>query len=49
MAFYAEYSTLIDTGLIIGLALTVWAAYRELRSRKSAERQSARTSDSPAT
>lgn len=34
MNFYAEYSTLIDTALIIGLACTVWAAYRELRARK---------------
>jgi hypothetical protein len=30
---FLEYSTLVDTGLVIALALVVWAAYRELRSR----------------
>jgi hypothetical protein len=35
MSFYAEYSTLIDSGLVTALALIVWAAYRELRRRKS--------------
>jgi len=37
---YAEYSTLIDTALVIGLALTVWVAYRELRRRKRDEQSS---------
>ena len=31
---YAEYSPLIDTGLVIALACVVWAAYRELRNRQ---------------
>jgi hypothetical protein len=34
---YAEYSSLIDTGLIVALAVIVWAAYRELRSRQTAD------------
>lgn len=33
--FYGEYSGLIDTVLVTALALVVWGAYRELRSRKS--------------
>jgi len=45
---YAEYSTLIDTALVIGLALTVWVAYRELRRRKLAAEQSSHMSSSPA-
>ncbi len=32
---YAEYSALIDTALVTALAVIVWAAYRELRRRKS--------------
>ena len=34
MITYLEYSPLIDTGLVVALALIVWAAYRELRNRK---------------
>lgn len=49
MDFYAEYSTLIDTALIIGLALTVWVAYRELRnSRQRADSQPAHVPHTPA-
>jgi hypothetical protein len=33
MSFFMDYSPLIDTGLVVALALIVWAAYRELRSR----------------
>ncbi len=36
---YAEYSGLIDTVLVTALALIVWGAYRELRSRKTAANQ----------
>ena len=32
-AAYAEYSTLIDSGLVLALAFIVWGAYRELRKR----------------
>ncbi len=32
---YLDYSPLIDTGLIVALAVVVWAAYRELRARKT--------------
>ena len=35
-AAYAEYSTLIDSGLVLALAFIVWGAYRELRKRASA-------------
>jgi hypothetical protein len=31
---YLEFSPLIDTALIVALALIVWGAYRELRNRK---------------
>jgi hypothetical protein len=48
MDFYAEYSTLIDTALVIGLALTVWVAYRELRNRRRTEEQHAHATHSPA-
>jgi hypothetical protein len=41
---YAEYSTLIDSGLVLLLAVIVWVAYRELRRRK---RDDAPTSNSP--
>lgn len=34
---FTEYAPLIDTGLIVALALIVWAAYRELRSRKPSQ------------
>ncbi len=34
MSHYLDYSPLIDTGLVVALALIVWAAYRELRNRK---------------
>lgn len=37
--FYAEYSALIDTALVTALALIVWGAYRELRSRKTEANQ----------
>ncbi len=30
---FLEYSTLVDTGLVVALALIVWVAYRELRAR----------------
>ena len=30
---FAEYAPLIDTALIVALAVIVWAAYRELRNR----------------
>ncbi len=46
MEFYTQYSTLIDTALVIALALTVWVAYRELRRRKR-EDQSQHMSNSP--
>lgn len=39
MAF-ADYSSLLDTALVLGLALVVWGAYRELRRRKRASDQS---------
>jgi hypothetical protein len=45
---YIEYSTLVDTALVIGLALTVWVAYRELRCRKRDEEQASHMSNSPA-
>lgn len=32
---WLEYSSVIDTGLMLALALVVWAAYRELRTRKT--------------
>jgi hypothetical protein len=48
MDFYAEYSTLIDTALIIGLALTVWVAYRELRNRQRTDTQPAHAPHTPA-
>jgi hypothetical protein len=35
MSSLGEYSSLIDTALVIALALVVWGAYRELRSRLS--------------
>lgn len=31
---WLEYSPVIDTGLMLALAVVVWAAYRELRNRK---------------
>ncbi len=34
---YLQYSTLVDTGLVIGLVLIVWVAYREMRKRTRAE------------
>ncbi len=33
MDFYFNYAPLIDTGLVLALAVIVWAAYRELRNR----------------
>jgi hypothetical protein len=45
---YAEYSTLIDTALVIALAVIVWGAYRELRRRKRSEEQASHMSKSPA-
>jgi hypothetical protein len=30
---FLQYSPLVDTGLVVALALIVWAAYRELRHR----------------
>jgi hypothetical protein len=44
---YADYSSLVDTALVIGLALTVWVAYRELRRSKRADGQSTSMSNSP--
>ncbi len=35
MLTFLEYSPVLDTILVIALALVVWAAYRELRSRSS--------------
>jgi hypothetical protein len=32
---FLDYATLVDTGLVIALALIVWAAYRELRARSA--------------
>lgn len=32
---FLDYSTLVDTGLVIALALIVWVAYRELRARST--------------
>lgn len=37
MNFYTDFSPLIDTGLMVALAMIVWAAYRELRSRAGHE------------
>jgi hypothetical protein len=34
MMTYLDYSSLVDTGLVIALACVVWAAYRELRNRQ---------------
>jgi len=31
---YATISNLVDTGLVIALAVIVWAAYRQLRARQ---------------
>ncbi len=31
---YLEYSPVIDTALIVALALIVWGAYREVRARQ---------------
>ncbi len=45
MAF-TEYSSLIDTALVLGLALVVWGAYRELRRRKRAADQASQISNS---
>lgn len=36
MMQYVEYSTLIDSALVLALTVIVWAAYRELRKRKRA-------------
>jgi hypothetical protein len=47
MDFYIEYQSLFDTALVIGVALSVWVGYRELRNRKRDE-QPARMSNSPA-
>jgi hypothetical protein len=43
---FTEYSTLVDTGLVIGLVLIVWVAYREMRRRTHAEREAAQISNS---
>ncbi len=32
---FADYSPLIDSGLMVALAAVVWAAYRELRNRRT--------------
>jgi hypothetical protein len=32
---YADYSSLIDNGLILALVLIVWRAYRELRALRA--------------
>jgi hypothetical protein len=32
---FLEYSPLVDTALVLALALIVWVAYRELRARSS--------------
>ena len=37
---FADYSSLLDTALVLGLALIVWGAYRELRRRKRSGDQS---------
>ena len=44
---YAEYSTLVDTALVLGLVLIVWAAYREMRNRKRDEDRTAPMSNAP--
>ena len=45
---YADYSTLIDTGLVIAVVLIVWAGYREMRRRKRDNHQSSHMSNSSA-
>ena len=32
---YMDYSPLVDTGLVIALACILWAAYRQLRARRT--------------
>ncbi len=44
---YAEYSTLVDTALVLGLVLIVWVAYREMRGRKREEDRASSMSNSP--
>lgn len=46
---YADYSTLVDSALVLGLVLIVWVAYREMRSQKRDESQATRMSNSSAT
>lgn len=43
MMEFVEYSTLIDSALVLALTVIVWAAYRELRKRKGPADQSPQT------
>ena len=45
---YLDYSPLIDTGLMVALALIVWAAYRELSNRKRDDQRPSHMSGSSA-
>ena len=45
---YADYSTLIDSGLVLALVLIVWVAYREMRHRKHDDQHGAPMTKSPA-
>ncbi len=45
---YADYSTLVDTALVLGLVLIVWVAYREMRRRTRQDDQSSHMSNSSA-